>query len=174
MLKACSISFRPTVWKYVEARDGIDFNEVDLWEIAAVTLPACPGAILLGPAKSMEQRAAELRKMAADDLAYVAKAKASEKAAAYIASTTFSDACESAALRCTAFALGNCHAPQDKRREWRRRKGLPSLLNKIVEETEIEAPRHDPWAPKRHPSFLGRMRVRKKQAIVFLGGRIAP
>ena len=89
MLKACSISFRPTVWKYVEARDGIDFNEVDLWEIAAVTLPACPGAILLGPAKSMEQRAAELRKMAADDLAYVAKAKASEKAAAYIASTTF-------------------------------------------------------------------------------------
>ena len=64
--------------------------------------------------------------------------------------------------------------PQDKPREWRRRKGLPSLLNKIVEETEIEAPRHDPWAPKRHPSFLGRMRVRKKQAIVFLGGRIAP
>ena len=89
MLKACSISFRPTVWKYVEARDGIDFNEVDLWEIAAVTLPACPGAILLGPAKSLQQRAIELRKLAADDLRYVAKAKASEEAAAYIASTTF-------------------------------------------------------------------------------------
>ena len=89
MLKACSISFRPTVWKYVEARDGIDFNEVDLWEIAAVTLPACPGAILLGPAKTLQQRAIELRKLAADDLRYVAKAKASEEAAAYIASTTF-------------------------------------------------------------------------------------
>ena len=58
----------------MEARDGIDFNEVDLWEIAAVTLPACPGAILLGPAKSFQQRATELRKLAADDFAYVAKA----------------------------------------------------------------------------------------------------
>ena len=74
MLKACSISFRPTVWKYVEERDGINFDEVDLWEIAAVTFPACPGAVLLGPVKSFQQRAAELRKVAAADLAYVARA----------------------------------------------------------------------------------------------------
>jgi hypothetical protein len=41
-------------------------------------------------------------------------------------------------------------------------------------EPAADPPRHDPWSPKQHPRFLGRMKRRKKQAIAYLGGKVAP
>ena len=55
-VRACSIGFQPKVWSHSKQRDGIDFFAIDLMEISAVSLPACPGAVLEGPVKSMKEQ----------------------------------------------------------------------------------------------------------------------
>ena len=87
-IRACSIGFLPLLWDYNKSRDGVDFHEIMLTEISACSLPACPGAVLDGPVKSLTQKAAEYRKQMAEDLAYVAKAKRAEEVEAYMARTT--------------------------------------------------------------------------------------
>ena len=91
-IRACSIGFLPLRWDYNKSRDGVDFHEIMLTEISAVSLPACAGAVLDGPVKSLKQQmkddAAELQKVAAADRAYVAEAKRLEAVEAYLASTT--------------------------------------------------------------------------------------
>ena len=87
-IRACSIGFLPLSWDYNESRDGVDFHSVVLTEISACSLPACPGAILDGPVKSLTQKAAEYRALAKADLAAVAKAKRAEEIDAYIAGTS--------------------------------------------------------------------------------------
>lgn len=59
MCRACSISFLPLKWSYAKERDGINFAEIDLLEISAVTVPCCAGAILDGPVKSLSPAAAK-------------------------------------------------------------------------------------------------------------------
>jgi phage head maturation protease len=55
-LKACSIGFQPIKWTYNKARDGIDFAEISLIEISAVTLPCDPNAVLDGSVKALASR----------------------------------------------------------------------------------------------------------------------
>ena len=78
-IRACSIGFLPLHWDYNKSRDGVDFHEIMLTEISAVSLPACAGAVLDGPVKSLKQQAADMRKLAADDRAFVAKEEAWER-----------------------------------------------------------------------------------------------
>jgi phage head maturation protease len=54
MIRACSVGFDPIRWTYNKARDGVDFHEISLREISAVTVPCCAGAVLDGPVKSLK------------------------------------------------------------------------------------------------------------------------
>ena len=58
MIRACSVGFDPIRWSYNKSRDGIDFHEISLREISAVTVPCCAGAVLDGPVKSLSPAAA--------------------------------------------------------------------------------------------------------------------
>ena len=60
-IRACSIGFMPLRWDFNKSRDGVDFHEIMLTEISACSLPACPGTILDGPVKSLQQQAADYR-----------------------------------------------------------------------------------------------------------------
>jgi HK97 family phage prohead protease len=89
MLSACSISFTPIKWRPMkDGSDGILFSEIDLQEIGAVTVPCARGATLDGPVKSLAEQAADMRKLAAADQAYIAKAKRKAETEAYVARTT--------------------------------------------------------------------------------------
>ena len=54
MIRACSVGFDPIRWTYNKSRDGVDFHEISLREISAVTVPCCAGAVLDGPVKSLK------------------------------------------------------------------------------------------------------------------------
>jgi hypothetical protein len=58
MIRACSIGFDPLRWQYNKSRDGIDFHEISLREISAVTVPCCAGAVLDGPVKALPEAVA--------------------------------------------------------------------------------------------------------------------
>ena len=65
--RGVSIGFQPTRWAYDKSRDGVDFLEANLIEISACSLACNPGSYLYGPAKSMQEKAADMRKLAAED-----------------------------------------------------------------------------------------------------------
>jgi HK97 family phage prohead protease len=87
-MRGVSIGFTPTKWTYNAKRDGVDFHEIMLTEISAVSLPCCPGAFLFGPIKSLSAQAAEYRRQAEADMALVAKAKREADLEERMASTT--------------------------------------------------------------------------------------
>jgi hypothetical protein len=86
--RGVSIGFEPTRWTYNKARDGVDFHEIKLTEISAVSLACCPGAYLYGPIKSLSAQAAEYRAVAKADMAAIAKAKREAGIEERLASTT--------------------------------------------------------------------------------------
>jgi hypothetical protein len=69
--------------------------------------------------------------------------------------------------------------PQERQAAYRRRKGLPPLseadatsgAQKIAADA---TPRHDPWRPKRHPAFLGRLKRYKRLSLEFRGVSVRP
>jgi HK97 family phage prohead protease len=87
-VRGVSIGFTPTKWTYNAKRDGVDFHEIMLTEISAVSLACCPGAYLYGPQKSLTQQAAEYRQQAKADMAAIAKAKREAAIEERLASTT--------------------------------------------------------------------------------------
>jgi HK97 family phage prohead protease len=87
-VRGVSIGFTPTKWTYNAKRDGVDFHEIMLTEISAVSLACCPGAYLYGPQKSLTQQAAEYRQQAKADMALIAKAKREAAIEERLASTT--------------------------------------------------------------------------------------
>ena len=56
MIRACSVGFDPIKWSYNKFRDGIDFHEISLREISAVTVPCCAGAVLTAPSNPSRPR----------------------------------------------------------------------------------------------------------------------
>jgi ABC-type siderophore export system fused ATPase/permease subunit len=63
--------------------------------------------------------------------------------------------------------------PQEKRDAWRGRKRLPLVISTAANAEQIEAPRHDPWAPKRDPAFERRLTKHKLTLVKMLGGKVA-
>ena len=57
MIRACSVGFDPIRWSYNKSRDGIDFHEISLREISAVTVPCCAA-----PSSTARSRACPLRR----------------------------------------------------------------------------------------------------------------
>jgi hypothetical protein len=65
--RACSVGFEPKRWSYNKERDGVDFYEINLIEISAVTVPCCAGAVLDGPVKQLS-RLSTLKDMSLSEL----------------------------------------------------------------------------------------------------------
>jgi HK97 family phage prohead protease len=80
MVKGVSIGFRPLRWSPMkDASAALHFHEVDLLEVSLCSVPCCQGAVISGPAKSLAEQAADMRKLAADDRAYIRRAEAVER-----------------------------------------------------------------------------------------------
>jgi HK97 family phage prohead protease len=88
--RAASIGFLPTEWEFRRDGPGMLFHAMDLMECSVCAIGASPGALRereMTPAERREQ-AAGMRRLAAEDLAYVAQAERDAELEARLARTT--------------------------------------------------------------------------------------